>query len=130
MKPCLQFTSLKQYNIILFSTLEENQEPPTLPHHTFPPFPPCHLTTLLPCYLTTIPPLRPCHHFTSLIHLSHLSSSLLSYLFQLPTFPTTNRSRQNNNVLPLGRQDKHVRLIVMQLLIKLASEMLPLRSGI
>ena len=86
---------------------------------TLPPFPPCHLTTLLPfptCHLTTLPPLWPCYltilspfplcHLTTLIHLSNLHTSLLSHLSQLTTLPTTNRSIQNSNVLPLGRQDK------------------------
>ena len=62
--------------------------PTLLPHSTHTPFPPCHLTPL--------------------IHLSHLTSSLLSYLSQLTSLPTTDRHLQNSNVLLLGRQGKHV----------------------
>ena len=72
---------------------------------------------LPPCHLTTLPPFPTCH-LTTLMHLSHISSSLLSCLSQLTTLPTTNRSLKNSNVLPLGRQGKHIRLIVRQLLMK------------
>ena len=62
---------------------------------------------LRPCHLTILPPFSPCH-LTTFIHFSHLTSSLLSYLSQLTTLPTTNRPLQNSNILPLGRQGKHV----------------------
>ena len=68
------------------------------PHSTNTPFPPCH--------------------FPLLIHLSHLPSSLLSYLFQLTSLPTANRHLQSSNFLSLGRQGKHVWLIVRQPLTK------------
>ena len=103
--------------------------------------PPCHLTTLpsfLPCHLTS-PHLSQIatslsSHLsdwaTSLFsHLSHLATSLNSYTF--PTFPVTtlqpfpahlpptaNKSCQNRNVISLGRQGKHVWLIVRQPLMK------------
>ena len=74
----------------------------------------CHLTPLpplRPCHFTILPPFLPCY-LTIFMHLSHLPSSLLSYFFQLTTLPTTNRSLQNSNVLLLGRQGKHVWLII------------------
>ena len=72
---------------------------------------------LRPCHLTILPPFSPCH-LTTFIHFSHLTSSLLSYLSQLTTLPTTNRPLQNSNILRLGRQGKHVWLIVGQLFMK------------
>ena len=111
--------------------------------------PPCHLTTLLPlnktgnlppCHLTTLPSfpnshrttfpsLRLCHltilaafppyHLTPLINLSHLLSSLLSHVSQLTFLSTTNKPLQNSNVLPLGRQGKHVWLIIRQPFMKI-----------
>ena len=50
--------------------------------------------------------------------LSHLPSSILSYPSQLTTLPTTNRSLQNSNALPMGGHGKHVWLMVRQLLMK------------
>ena len=101
---------------------------------------PCHFTTLPPfppCHLTTLSPFQTCHslpsnfsdlaislsshlsHLASLLtsHLSHPPNSLPSALFQLTTLLATNRSFQNN-ILPLGRQGKHVWLIVRQPLMK------------
>ena len=69
------------------------------------------------CYLTTLPLFSTCH-LTTLTHLFHLPSSVLSHLSQLTTHPTTNRSLQNSNVSPLGRQGKHVWLIVRQLFME------------
>ena len=70
---------------------------------TQPTFP--HLATSLLSHLS--------HLATSLpSHLSQLATSLPVHLSQFTTFPTTNRSLQIRNVLPLGRQDKHVCLIV------------------
>ena len=109
------------------------------------------LPSLLPqtCHLTTLPPLQPCHLLSS--HISHLASSLPSHTFptfpadhphptvlsnypssllphlsRLTTLPMTNRSIQNGNVLPLGRQGKYMWLIARQL----AGEMLSSRSRI
>ena len=77
-----------------------------------------HLPSLLPSHF--------CHFPTSLpFHFSHLPSTLLSTLFPLPclllshlsqlsNFPATKRSLWNN-VFPLGRQSKHVWLIIRQL---------------
>ena len=113
--PCLHFASLEQYNTILSS----NSIPPSL-LTTLPPFPNCHLITfppLRPWHLTILPPFPRCH-FTPFMHLSHLPSSLLSHLSQLTSLPTTNRYLQNSNVLSLGRQGKHMWLIVRQPLMK------------
>ena len=94
--------------------------------------PPCHLTTLpsFPnSHRTTFPSLRLCHltilaafppyHLTPLINLSHLLSSLLSDVSQLTFLSTTNKPLQNSNVLPLGRQGKHVWLIIRQPFMKI-----------
>ena len=82
---------------------------------------------------TILPPFASCQHpplFTWLpSHFFHLHGSLLSYLSQLTTLPTTNRSLQNRNVLPIGRQGKHVWLIGSYPW-RLVSEMLPSHSGI
>ena len=91
--------------------------PPPPPPQTFPN---CNLTTFSPlwlCHLILLPPFPPCH-LTPLVHLSHLPSSLLSHLSQLTSLPTTNKSLKNSNVLSLGRQGKHVWLIVRKLLMK------------
>ena len=84
----------------------------TTPLHT--PFPNCHLTTFPPLWLwhLTILPLFPPCHLTTLIHLCHLPSSLLSHHSQLTSLPTTDKFLHNSNVLSLGRQGKHVWLIV------------------
>ena len=96
-----------------------------------------HLTTLqsfLPCHLPTPPSTHLSQIATSLLshlsdcdtslfsHLSHLATLLHSYTFPafpapyspiLPSsLPTTIKSLQNGNVLSLGRQGKHVWLIV------------------
>ena len=84
---------------------------------TVSPFPNCHLITfppLRPCHLTIFPPCQ----LTLLIHFSHFPGSLLSYLSQLTSLPTANIHLQNSNVLSLGRQGKHVWLIVRQWLMK------------
>ena len=115
MNPCLHFASLEQYNIIL----SLNSITPSL-LFTLPPFPNCHLITfppLRPCHLTILPPFPPCH-LTPPIHLSHLPSSLLSHRSQLTSLPPTNRCLQDGNVLSLGRQGKHVWLIIRQPLMK------------
>ena len=120
MKPCLHFTSLKQYNIILSPTLEYNEELPTLSPHYFPIFPilPPHYRPIFPNLPPHILSPFPACHLTTLLHFSHLPSSLLPYLSQLTTIPKTNRSLQNSNFLPLGRQGKQVWLIARQLLMK------------
>ena len=83
---------------------------PTVPPHYSPTFP------TLPPHPTRI--LLPLCHLTPLIQPSHLPSSLLSYLSQLTSLPTTNIHLQNSNVLSLGRQGKHVWLIFRQPLMK------------
>ena len=115
MNPCLHFASLEQYN----TTLSLNSIPLSL-LTILPPLSNCHIITfppLWPFHFTILPPLPPCH-LTPPIHFSHLSSSLLSRLFQLTYLPTTNRCFQNGNVLSLGRQGKYVWLIVRQPLMK------------
>ena len=115
MNPCLHFASLEQCNTIL----SLNSIPPSL-LTILPPFPDCHPITyppLGPFHLTILPPFPPCY-FTPLTRLSHLLRSLLSYISQLPSVPTTNRHLQNSNVLSLGKPGKHVWLIVRQPHIK------------
>ena len=81
--------------------------------------PPLNKTRNIPlCYLTILPVFLPCQ-LTTITHLFHLPSSLLSPLPLLPSsvhsqpsqltiLPMTNRSLQNSNVPPLGRQGKHM----------------------
>ena len=105
---------------------------PNFPAHyspTFPKLPPHYVPTSLtvaPHYSPPFPTLPPhsthtpfphCQP-TPLIHLYHLSSSLFSYLFQLTSLATPNRHLKNSNGLSLGRQSKHVWLIVRQPLMK------------
>ena len=101
------FTGAVQHKFFLkfHSTVHAHYPPtsPKLPHITFPPLRPCHLTVLLP---------SPTCHLTPPIHLSYLPSSLISHFFQLTSLEKTNRILQNGNVLSLGRQDKHVWLRV------------------
>ena len=86
---------------------------PCLPRHK----PPFAFPNLLHCCPLTSPTL-PCHYpstfSTFTAYYPHLPFSLLSHLSQFNTFSDTNRSLQDN-VLPLGRQGKHVRLIIRQL---------------
>ena len=113
-------TSLISHLSCLIISLHSSTTSPPHPHPQ--PFPNYHFTTFSPyrlCHLTLLSPLPPCH-LTPLIHLSHLPSSLLSHLSQLASFPTTNKSLQNIKVLSLGRQGKHVSLIVSQPLMKAA----------
>ena len=56
-------------------------------------------------------------HLTPLTHLSHPPNSPLSHLSQLTSLPTTSRHLYSN-VFLLGRQGKHVWLIVRQPLMK------------
>ena len=127
MNPCIHFTSLEQCNTIL----SLNFIPPSL-LTTLSPFPNCHLVTFpplrpyLPHYSPALPnlfpysthtPFPPCHS-TPVIHLSHLPSSLLFHLSQLPSLPAANRHLQNSNLLSLSRQGKNVWLIVRRPLMK------------
>ena len=99
---------------------------------------PSHLSQLPPLYYVPTSPTAPLHysptltnlsphsthtpfppyHFTPVIHLSHLPSSLLSHLSQLISLPTTNRHLQNNNLLPLSKQGKRVSPVVRWPLMK------------
>ena len=77
-----------------------------------------HPATSLPSHLSQLATSLPSHLSDLATSLpSHLPYSLPSCLSQLTTFPTTNRSLQNN-VLPLGRQGKHVWLILRQVTMK------------
>ena len=97
---------------------------PTLPpHYPLAPFPPCHLLTTCPCphlsqlarslpsNLSNLPAWLSCHlsHLPTFLPycLSHLPCSLPSHLSQISTFPATKRSLYND-ILPLGREGKHV----------------------
>ena len=136
MNSCLHFASLEQYNI----TLSLNSIPLSL-LTTLPPLSDCHIITfprLWPLHLSDrctsltlhlTSPLPP-WHLTPPIHFSHLSSSLLSHLFQLTSLPTSNRSFQNGNVLSLGRQGKYVWLTVRHPLMKAEWWDAPAPSGI
>ena len=119
----IAFPTLPHHYPLTFSNLPSHypSTSPTLPPHYPPTFPPCHLTTLTHIF-----------HLSSSIpsSLSHLPSSPLYHFSQLSTLPTTNRSLQNSNALPVDRQGKHVRLIVSNCSWKLAGEMLPSHSGI
>ena len=94
MNPCLHFACPEQYNTILPLN-------PILPSllTTLPPFQNCHLIMFPP--LPVPPPTFPAHY------------SLSPFPAHLPR--NDNRYHQNSNVLSLGKQDKHVWLIVRQL---------------
>ena len=126
MNPWLHFAALEQCNTILSlnSILPSLLVPssfPKLPLH-YVPISPTMLPHYSPTFLTLPPhsthtPFPPCHP-TLLTHLSHLPSSLLSHFSELTSLPTTSRNLQYNNILSLGRQGKHVWLIVRQPLMK------------
>ena len=92
-----------------------------LPLHALPPLRPCHLAIL--------PPFPP-WHLTPLTHLSQLATQLNSHTFPTfpayycPTFPSSPLSQwlvDTSNIVTffhLGRQGRHMWLIVRQPLIK------------
>ena len=97
---CREFLHTFRFPRAIQHKLSLTSIPPSL-FTIFSLFPNCHLITFLPLqpyHLIILPPSPTCH-LAPVIHLFHLSNSLLNHLSQFTCLPTTNRHLQNSNLL-------------------------------